>query len=415
MLMAGAAAAASSEKFKEFGKKYGEKRGETDKFIEYSFGLTYAGQASRLSRQSSRAALGYRLVPRAFVVAMVAEFDAFIGRFLRAIFLRKPQLLNPSDRKLSVTELLEFESRDDALAYLIDKEVETALRKSHSDQFDWMETRFGIVLKRDLPIWPVFVELTERRNLFVHNNGKVSRQYLSVCKKHGVELEGEFGVGDQLGVTQGYFERAHSCVMEIGVKLSQVLTRKLFPGELEGADKNLTDIAYEMLVDERFEEAQVLLDFACCVLKKYNNDLSRRIFVVNRAQSYKWAGDDDKCRAILAEEDWTATEGQFRLAVDVLSDDFEKACLTMKNIGKKGNVDEHDYQNWPLFRKFRSTTEFAETFEDVFGRPFSNIEMVFKQEEDERREKLLDRFSVFKEEIDAVDVEPLSGEGSGAH
>src|SRR2546423_10410038 len=50
---------------------------------------------------------------------------------------------------------------------------------------------FRTLLRKDLPIWPVFVEVTERRNLFAHCSGKVSAQYLTVCDNHGVKFDGK--------------------------------------------------------------------------------------------------------------------------------------------------------------------------------------------------------------------------------
>ena len=78
------------------------------------------------------------------------------------------------------------------------KEVESILRSSHSDQFLWMERVFSIPLTKGLESWPSFIELTERRNLFVHCDGVVSDQYINVCKNNKVVLGSDICVRKKL-------------------------------------------------------------------------------------------------------------------------------------------------------------------------------------------------------------------------
>jgi hypothetical protein len=54
----------------------------------------------------------------------------------------------------------------------------------------------------------------------------------------------------------------------------------------------------------------------------------------------------------------------------VLKDDFESAVSLMKQIGKSGDVTEEDYQEWPLFNKFRKTKHFVETYREIFKTEF---------------------------------------------
>ena len=116
------------------------------------------------------------LVPRSLFVALVSQYDAFLGRLLRTIFILRPEMLNASEKPLTFAQLSAFKSMEEARDFVIEKEVESILRSSHAEQFRWMENRFGLTLTKGLDIWPKFVELTERRNLFVHADGKVSRQ-----------------------------------------------------------------------------------------------------------------------------------------------------------------------------------------------------------------------------------------------
>lgn len=381
----------ADDRFRRYADKYGKVIEHTDNRIGYTFGHPYDARATLLSNKIRQAAVANDIIPKVFVLALVSQFDAFLGRLLRVLFLLRPELITSSERTLTLSQLLELGTIESATEYLLEKEIESVLRKSHVEQFSWMENKFSMKLRIGLDSWPVFVELTERRNLFAHANGIVSDQYIAVCKSNGVDLPDDCSRGKELVVTPEYFQCAYACVYEIGVKLSQVLWRKLKPDQLEEADDNLTEVTFDLLVAGKFKLACRLLDFACTTLKKHGSEQSRLMMTINRAQAYKWAGDSKKCRSILDEEDWSACGPQFHLAVAVLEDAHEKAAELMRSIGPNGVMKETQYQDWPLFREFRKTDAFALAYKEVFGRSFVHIEKILKADEKERRRTVLEK------------------------
>lgn len=321
----------------------------------------------RESRSSSNAIFQ---APRALFVAMVSRYDAFIGHLLRAIFLKQPGLIASSQRSLTFTELVAIESLDDARRMIIDAEIDSFLRDSHSSQFDWLENRFGLPLRKGLECWPTFVELTQRRNLFVHCDGVVTHQYVSECTKHGVSLE-DIEPGKRLHIGPEYFQTAYECLFEISVKLAHVLWRKIAPDELQDADRALNETCFELLQEDRFDLALPLLEFATVTLKKHSSSLNRRIFVVNRAIASKF-GKPKNHVELLDAEDWSDCGKQFALAVAVLKDDFSTAASIMKEFGSDSkDVGKFEYGTWPLFREFRTSDVFQSTYKEIFGEEFS--------------------------------------------
>ncbi len=110
--------------------------------------------------------------------------------------------------------------------------------------------------------------------------------------------------------------QAYEAIYE-GVKLAHVLWRKLQPEQREDADQNLIRITYDLLVDRKYSLAQNLLDFATG-MKKFSSVEKRMIFVINRAQAYKWSDDERRSQEILNAEDSTALQDQFQLAAAAL-------------------------------------------------------------------------------------------------
>jgi hypothetical protein len=312
------------------------------------------------------------VIANSAVVSLVSEYDSFLGCLLRTFLRRCPDLLNASERTLTLRELQGFESIEAVREFIINKEVETVIRKSHLEQFEWMENRFSVKLRVGLDVWPTFVEVTERRNLLVHCGGIVSSHYLSACQEHGVDCAGA-GMGTELTVTRAYLVKAYECLVEIGLKLAHVLWRKLIPGERAEADESLNLLCLDLMLENRNALAKSLLDFATGVLKKWSTEVNRLLFVVNRAQAYKWANEDRICQKILQAEDWSAVDDRLSLGVAILRDDLEAAVSLMRKIGDGPLVPKDAYKQWPIFKQFRKTNEFRSAYKNIFGEEFADV------------------------------------------
>jgi hypothetical protein len=328
-------------------------------------------QWNRLNTRVNRNKAASELVPRSLFVALVSQFDAYLGRLLHAIFLLKPETLNPSEKQLPFSQLATFPSIDAAREYIIEKEVESVLRSSHADQFKWMEQRFGVQLRSGLQIWSDYIELTERRNLFVHADGVVSSQYLTICTEHGVKFDGVVVEGARLSVSPKYFRASYECLYEIGVKLAHVLWRKLLPDDRAQADANFVAATYLLVEQDDYHLACALLDFGCEHFKKFSDEWKQLVLTVNRAQSHKWRGDADRCAAIMKSIDWSAKGDEFKLADAALAERWDEAFLAMKRIGPKGPVQQNSYRDWPVFKQLREQEQFKAVYKEIFGTEFS--------------------------------------------
>ena len=339
----------------------------------------------KLSKRVKSATLSLVNLPRSTLVSLVSHFDAYVGRIIRTIYLRKPELLNTSDRKLSFEELTRFDTVAAVREFIIEKEVESVLRSSHVEQFKWMERIYSTPLTEGLDVWPAFVELTERRNLFVHTDGRVSSQYLAVCKKFGCDIPDEAKENKEeasLGVPQEYFESANNCAYEIGVKLGHVLWRKIFPDERYAADQHLIGTTYELLVSEKYKLATKILDFACNTLKTHSTEVFKLMLIVNRALAYKWSGNEKSAKHAMKGVDWLAKSDEFKLANAVINDDWNSAVKFMHRIGDTETVGKFGYRNWPLFKEWRKHPEFKKAYADIFKEDFEKaVEVDTKEEE----------------------------------
>lgn len=325
-----------------------------------------------LERNASTSSLASKIIPESLFVSLISQYDAFLTRLLRTIYEIKPDVLNGSERNLTFSQLVEMETIENAREYIIDKEVDTVLRKSHSEQFDYLEKLIGIKLRENLPIWQTFIEITERRNLLVHCDGVVSNQYLKNCIEHKCKID-KVKVGERLGVESQYFLDAYKCLYEIATKLTHTIWRKLLISDLKEADRELNDVCFHLINLGSFELADILLDFGCNQ-KKHFNDALKNVFIINGSLSKYLQDKKEEARQLLDKKDWSSSSDDFKLAYAVLIDDFERAYEIMIKIGDNGEVDSSDYKQWPLFNKIRKEEKFKETYKNIFKEEYSIME-----------------------------------------
>ncbi|MDP3699408.1 MAG: hypothetical protein Q8R72_00720 [Hylemonella sp.] len=309
---------------------------------------------------------------RSLFTQLFSEFDAFIGALLKVIYTNKEDLLKSIAKEVTFSELLKYEDLNAVKVDMLDKEIESFRRESYVEQFSILENKFSMKTLKAFPEWGEFVELSQRRNIVVHNGGKVSEQYLTVCDREGHSFLKRPDMGEVLAIDVPYFARAVIVLSKVAFMLSHTLWRKVFPDQVQVAHDCANMTVYNLLKDKRWKTGLEISRFCLCEqMKKDAEDLTWRVRVVNAAIAAKFSDNNDEAQKYLQSVDWTASYRDFKLARAVLTDDFEEAEKVMKAIGKNGElIDELSYHEWPLFHKFRESPEFLNAYQEIYGTSF---------------------------------------------
>lgn len=366
---------ASANRFNKFisDKKVKKEEDEESKEVLYKVPMESGKEFERVQDDLSHSINVYSLIPKNTVVAMVSLYDAFLADLIECAYIIKPELLNACEKEFSFSDIMGFESLEKLKQHIIEKDVESIIRESHIKQFDLLSKKFNIELTKDLPSFNDFIEITERRNLFVHTNGKVSSQYLKICKERPFDhKDKDVQIGEVLFANHVYVEHCYKTLFEIGVKLGQVIWRKL-ENDLEEADDSLIRIGYDLLKSKKYQLACIILDFSCKPYVKHFNKECEYIFCVNRALAYYLQDEKEKCKEIIEGIDWSGTDLKFRMANKVLLEEYEDAIEIMKSIGKNDEM-LYAYSEWPLFNNFRKTDQFKDTYKEIYGYEYQYTE-----------------------------------------
>ncbi len=139
MMMAQFSRQLANAKKGKFLQENGELIDESDDKKKYSLKIEHQRLAGRLDKKVTKAKTAFDILPGKFLVSFVSEYDAFLGELVKSIFRIKPELLDGSERSISLSDLKQIGSVEAAYEHILEKEVESLLRKSHAEQFEWLE------------------------------------------------------------------------------------------------------------------------------------------------------------------------------------------------------------------------------------------------------------------------------------
>ena len=282
-----------------------------------------------------------------------------------------PDRLKDHDRSLRFNEFIDAKSIDEIQERFIESEINALLRQSHIEQIEYIDRQFKIGLKQDFSLFPDFIEIAQRRHLFVHTGGIINRHYIDLCNRVGYKRNNKQKLGEELHVSEEYFKKAVKIVYELGLRIGQGMTRRLFKDNLESIDDSFLDWGFDLLLEERWDLAAIIFDFGLNLPDKFISDEnSKRMYLMNRAIAHKWTGEEEKMREIIERVDWSASSTWFLLVREVLYDRFGPAEKLMGRIGTD-EITEERFQTWPAFRVFRGTEEFRRGYKKIFHKTFT--------------------------------------------
>lgn len=308
------------------------------------------------------------IFPRMYIVTLICQYDALIGNLVKLVLFKQTELLNNSEKTMSFQQLMNYEKMEDVKEYIIEKEIESILRESHDEQLKWFEKKLNIKLHEDKELIKNFLEITERRNLFTHNNAKVNESYLANCKKMNIDTSVK--IGDVLEVSPEYYKKSVNCIIEIGTKLAIILWRHLYKDDYERSEIVLNQIAYGLIYDYNYELAEKLLDFALNSFKPFKASSNKLMITLNKAQCMLWEGKETEVKNLLNEQDWSLCTPQFLLCKTVLERKFDNALEILKT--KDTELSQSDLLSWPIFKELREEENFKKFMNEKYPKKIEN-------------------------------------------
>lgn len=291
------------------------------------------------------------------LISLVSSAEWFLSRLLHAHYKVHPKVVTDTDKCLSLQDLMNIGSLDDARDYIIATKVEEQLRGG----FEVWVVSLKKLLKLSMgyldALKPALVEVYQRRNLLVHCDGVVNTQYMTLVRES--EREG-VSVGDQLAVSHDYIDRAISTFERALLLIAAEYWKREVPEDAL-RPRALIDISYEHLAAERWDVAESLSRFMMTDARVSESmRLSGRL---NYWQSLKWQGRFAEVEDEVAGTDMSAKDEIYVLAKAALLDDEKQFFELLPTLIRSHKIARDMLEDWPVFRAMRETEAYTQNYE----------------------------------------------------
>lgn len=195
-------------------------------------------------------------LPTAIIPAAIAEFEVLLATLLRIALTLYPQSLRVDERRFSIAEMHAVGGNASQVQLLA---IETVVNEYlHETIEEWsvrLERWPGINLNALTSNWSQFVEIFCRRNVIVHNNGRVDSDYLRRLPK-ALDVP---QAGAQLKTDHDYALTTIDSLGLAGMALATLWGPKLRPAG--GVNSGMANhVVYCALELARWSDAELLAD-----------------------------------------------------------------------------------------------------------------------------------------------------------
>jgi hypothetical protein len=240
-------------------------KNEQNKQKENFSKVSHISRAVRhIGRDIEKGRDAFQMISQNLLVMVVSKYDLFLTNILRQFFICQPNSVRGLNKSISIEKVIDLKTSKKIIESEIEKEVEGVLRDSHIKQIKYIEDNIKVDISPHLKILPDFVELTERRNLFIHNDGVVNERYIDNCKKNKALKKGTVKVGTLLKNNNAYMKKACEVIIETGLNISHIVFRKLCKQDKDktgDGNNHLQVLSNRFLEDEKWDLAIMICDF----------------------------------------------------------------------------------------------------------------------------------------------------------
>lgn len=281
---------------------------------------------------------------------LITRFEEFISNFLARIYLTFPdKYINA--QKITFGELNKLTALDiDSIQKkIVVREIDSIMRESY-------EKWFGIFESHHMDISACKDEILElkeiyaRRNILVHNSGRVNETYINCVPKT------KYALGTQLDATEDYLDRAFEVIKIVIFILN--IAAVIFEKE------NKEDYLYNVFGQAFIELSQKQYSISKVVFLSLANNKDANQEIRNMSQVNCWIakreleGKESICKEVEG-FDVSALDPTFKIAKETLLENYDRVNSMLEAFCKNENKGFFSaIKEWPLFMHYRETEQY---------------------------------------------------------
>jgi hypothetical protein len=326
---------------------------ELNSIVKQLLESTHAIQDNDRIRRSARTFINGSFVN------LFSRHDAFIMDVIRHHY-SSTDLIESSDRQLKYSDLLAsgVKNLSQIKSRYIDEDIEN-LRNNRVKQLEFIEkiTNKKILETVNAQI-PLYIEASERRNLIVHHNGKVTNKYKSVLRAYGLKPDNL----QRISIDSAYFESILKVILEISSEVGFVINNT--PKKKEKMTSVILDnFTINMIRNEKYELAEASLD----ILRRHG--LEDEYYYINMGLCAKRKEEKNKLSDYIKKLNELDALGKLHrlsaIGLCLLKDNPESALSIIKSVSSEKDILIMEIlmggQDQPIFSEFIQTSEYKKT------------------------------------------------------
>jgi hypothetical protein len=294
------------------------------------------------------------LLYRSALISLVSAAEWFLSQVIRYHFNTYPDAAGIEEKTVTLRDLKDFASIEDAQRHLLDLRVNEIMWGGFEDWIKILKSTLKLSCgylegKRDS-----LVEVFQRRNVMVHNNGRVHTSYL---QKVEPKLRTGIALGQALPVSPEYLESAIDLVELNFILFCAELWKKSEPTDEERSGV-MTDIAFKRLTEERWTVAEGISLF--CKADKRVSERGQLVAQLNYWQSLKWQNRVEEVKSEIQAADFSAKDELFQIGRLALLEDASAFFAMLPSVLESNKLTRAHLKEWPIFRDIRKTQQYAD-------------------------------------------------------
>lgn len=302
-----------------------------------------------------------KILRRGALITMFSFYELLIADLIKTYYAIYPSALpQPEEQKISLADLRSINpnSLEEIENYFIVREADHVLRDNSRKQLQYFKNKLKVQIDLSSYLRDAFWELSQRRNLIVHNDGIVDELYLSsVDKKYIRSLELEKGM--RLNVTPEYILHTYDTLLELGCTMAQICWRRWIKSDADKADRSLSETIFTLLEKGRYGPVKNLAKFAIESKISQPYDL---IVAINKAIAERETQDSKGLEKSVRKIAGFPSSMERDIALSLLEGDHERA-FELLQVAKDDGKIQHFSFHWPLFIPVQNDPRFISLFE----------------------------------------------------
>ncbi len=310
-----------------------------------------------------------RILYQSSFVLLVGYFEYLFADLLKFYYKHYPGNISDKPIQVIINELKSYDTVEDAVDYVISKEVEMILFDlTFNELIDFFNKQLKINLESNLLNWSLINETRERRHIIVHNNAIINKKYLKKSKTDFLPDKDDLKIGEKISVHKDYFYLAFNEIYATGHLLIFNCWRQWIKSDTKKIYGEIMNTSFECLKQDLNNIARCISLYSTTIEAKSDEELDYLLRAkFNYLIALKQLEKNDELETQLSQMKVSTLSPIFKMAYYALKEEKEKLLETIPHCKLVDKMKIEWVHEWPLFKHIRKDKEFIQQIEEKFN------------------------------------------------